>query len=182
MVSHCNRYHLCGKSDSDSSHPDVATDNLLDIEDSVNVVAETNGNAEEDQLDNHRPPETNNNPTWVRFSFFFQSHSTSRDAPWLEILSDFDHCVTDIKTQWEQRGSSFLRRNSFALIGWVLRWHAWRPLCFYFKNFRHIISPKREILYLISASWLLCFFVHMDINTSFHFHTAVKTEQLLCEK
>ncbi|XP_060949086.1 low density lipoprotein receptor adapter protein 1a [Limanda limanda] len=41
---------------------DVATDNLLNIEDSVNVVVETNGNMEEDQLDNHRPLETNNNP------------------------------------------------------------------------------------------------------------------------
>lgn len=44
---------------------DVATDNLLDFEDSVNVVVETNGNVEEDQLDNHRP---NNNPAWVRSS------------------------------------------------------------------------------------------------------------------
>nr|XP_033492082.1 low density lipoprotein receptor adapter protein 1-B-like [Epinephelus lanceolatus] len=43
---------------------DVATDNLLDFEDSVNVVVETNGNIEEDQLDNHRPSETNNNPAW----------------------------------------------------------------------------------------------------------------------
>ncbi|GLD57974.1 low density lipoprotein receptor adapter protein 1-B-like isoform X1 [Lates japonicus] len=43
---------------------DVATDNLLDFEDSVNVVVETNGNVEEDQLDNHRPSETNNNPAW----------------------------------------------------------------------------------------------------------------------
>ncbi|KAA8577784.1 hypothetical protein FQN60_007749 [Etheostoma spectabile] len=40
------------------------TDNLLDFEDNVNVVVETNGNAEEDQLDNCRPSETtttNNN-------------------------------------------------------------------------------------------------------------------------
>ncbi|XP_070777647.1 low density lipoprotein receptor adapter protein 1a isoform X2 [Enoplosus armatus] len=43
---------------------DVATDNLLDFEDSVKVVVETNGNVEEDQLDNHRPSETNNNPAW----------------------------------------------------------------------------------------------------------------------
>ncbi|XP_044028442.1 low density lipoprotein receptor adapter protein 1a isoform X3 [Siniperca chuatsi] len=43
---------------------DVATDNLLNFEDSVNVVVETNGNVEEDQLDNHRPSETNNNPAW----------------------------------------------------------------------------------------------------------------------
>ncbi|XP_010776634.1 low density lipoprotein receptor adapter protein 1-B-like, partial [Notothenia coriiceps] len=41
---------------------DVATDNLLDFEDSVHVTVETNGNIEEDQLDNHRPSETNNNP------------------------------------------------------------------------------------------------------------------------
>lgn len=47
-----------------SSQLDVATDNLLDIEDSVNVV-ETNGNVEEDHLENHRPSETNNNPAWV---------------------------------------------------------------------------------------------------------------------
>ncbi|XP_030268880.1 low density lipoprotein receptor adapter protein 1a isoform X3 [Sparus aurata] len=43
---------------------DVATDNLLDFDDSVNVVVETNGNAGEDQLDNHRPSETNNNAAW----------------------------------------------------------------------------------------------------------------------
>ncbi|XP_031710139.1 low density lipoprotein receptor adapter protein 1a isoform X1 [Anarrhichthys ocellatus] len=40
---------------------DVATDNLLDFDDGVNVVVETNGNEEEDQLDNHRPAENNNN-------------------------------------------------------------------------------------------------------------------------
>lgn len=51
-----------------SSQLDVATDNLLDFEDSVNVAVETNGNIEEDQWDNHRPPETNNNPAWVRLS------------------------------------------------------------------------------------------------------------------
>lgn len=51
-----------------SSQVDVATDNLLDFEDSVNTVVETNGNAGEDQLDNHRPSETNNTPAWVRFS------------------------------------------------------------------------------------------------------------------
>lgn len=51
-----------------SSSQDVATDNLLDFEDSVNVVVETNGNVEEDQLDNHRPSESNNNPAWVRSS------------------------------------------------------------------------------------------------------------------
>ncbi|TKS88646.1 Low density lipoprotein receptor adapter protein 1-B [Collichthys lucidus] len=43
---------------------DVATDNLLDFEDGVNTVVETNGNVEEEQLDNHRPSETNNNPAW----------------------------------------------------------------------------------------------------------------------
>ncbi|XP_034747343.1 low density lipoprotein receptor adapter protein 1a isoform X1 [Etheostoma cragini] len=40
---------------------DVATDNLLDFEDSVNVVVETNGNVEQDQLDNRGPSETTNN-------------------------------------------------------------------------------------------------------------------------
>ncbi|KAK9527204.1 hypothetical protein VZT92_013895 [Zoarces viviparus] len=40
---------------------DVATDNLLDFDDGVNVVVEANGNEEEDQLDNHRPAENNNN-------------------------------------------------------------------------------------------------------------------------
>lgn len=50
------------------SQADVATDNLLDFEDSVNTVVETNGNVEEEQLDNHRPSETNNNPAWVRSS------------------------------------------------------------------------------------------------------------------
>ncbi|XP_061520824.1 low density lipoprotein receptor adapter protein 1a [Phycodurus eques] len=39
---------------------DVATFNLLDLEDSF--VAETNGNV--DQLDNHRTSERNNNPSW----------------------------------------------------------------------------------------------------------------------
>ncbi|XP_055368782.1 low density lipoprotein receptor adapter protein 1a isoform X2 [Betta splendens] len=43
---------------------DVATDNLLDLEDGVHVAVETNGNVEEDQLDNHVPSETNNNPAW----------------------------------------------------------------------------------------------------------------------
>ena len=47
---------------------DVATDNLLDFDDGVNVEVETNGNTEEEQLDNHRPSETNNNPAWVRRS------------------------------------------------------------------------------------------------------------------
>ncbi|KAL6100164.1 ldlrap1 [Pungitius sinensis] len=37
---------------------DVATDRLLDFGDGANVVAESNGNVEEDQ----RPPETDNNP------------------------------------------------------------------------------------------------------------------------
>ncbi|XP_062414662.1 low density lipoprotein receptor adapter protein 1a isoform X2 [Pungitius pungitius] len=37
---------------------DVATDRLLDFGDGANVVAESNGNVEEDQ----RPPETNKNP------------------------------------------------------------------------------------------------------------------------
>ncbi|XP_056877611.1 low density lipoprotein receptor adapter protein 1a isoform X1 [Takifugu flavidus] len=39
---------------------DVTTDNLLDLEDSVKVVMETNGNLPEDQLDNRR----NNNSAW----------------------------------------------------------------------------------------------------------------------
>ncbi|XP_039676032.1 low density lipoprotein receptor adapter protein 1a isoform X2 [Perca fluviatilis] len=43
---------------------DVATDNLLGFEDSRNVVVETNGNGEEDPLDNRRPSETNNNSAW----------------------------------------------------------------------------------------------------------------------
>lgn len=45
----------------------MATDNLLDFEDNVKVTVESNGNLEEDQLDN-RPHETNNNPSWVRAS------------------------------------------------------------------------------------------------------------------
>ncbi|XP_068189248.1 low density lipoprotein receptor adapter protein 1a isoform X2 [Antennarius striatus] len=44
---------------------DVATDMLLDLEDSVNVEVETNGNVEGTPLDNHRPSENNNNPSWV---------------------------------------------------------------------------------------------------------------------
>lgn len=44
--------------------PDVTTDNLLDLEDSVKAVMETNGNLPEDQLDNRRP-EGNNNSAWV---------------------------------------------------------------------------------------------------------------------
>ncbi|XP_030002390.1 low density lipoprotein receptor adapter protein 1a isoform X1 [Sphaeramia orbicularis] len=57
-------------SDSDRSNSpgslkgsDAATDNLLDLVDSVNGL-ETNGNVEEDELDNHRSSETNNNPAW----------------------------------------------------------------------------------------------------------------------
>uniref|UniRef100_A0A8C2XFQ4 Low density lipoprotein receptor adaptor protein 1a n=1 Tax=Cyclopterus lumpus TaxID=8103 RepID=A0A8C2XFQ4_CYCLU len=41
---------------------DVATDNLLDFEDTGNVAAETNESVEEGQLHNQRPSETNNNP------------------------------------------------------------------------------------------------------------------------
>lgn len=44
---------------------DVATDKLLDFEDSVKVVVERNWNFEDNQLDN-RPSETNNNLSWVR--------------------------------------------------------------------------------------------------------------------
>lgn len=57
-------------SDSDRSNSpgslkgsDAATDNLLDLVDSVNGL-ETNGNVEEEELDNHRPSEPNNNPAW----------------------------------------------------------------------------------------------------------------------
>lgn len=42
---------------------DVATDNLLDFDDSENVL-ETNGNVEVEQLDNQPPQESNNNPEW----------------------------------------------------------------------------------------------------------------------
>lgn len=45
----------------------MATDNLLDFEDSAKVTVESNGNSEEDHLDN-RHHETNNNPSWVRAS------------------------------------------------------------------------------------------------------------------
>ncbi|KAK5599630.1 Low density lipoprotein receptor adapter protein 1-B [Crenichthys baileyi] len=41
---------------------DAATEILLDLEDGAKVVVESNGNAGEDQLDNHRSSETNNNP------------------------------------------------------------------------------------------------------------------------
>ncbi|XP_072226641.1 low density lipoprotein receptor adapter protein 1a [Leuresthes tenuis] len=41
---------------------DVATENLLDLEDSVIVMGESNRNMGEDQLDNRQPSETNNNP------------------------------------------------------------------------------------------------------------------------
>lgn len=44
---------------------DVATDKLLDFEDSV--VVERNWNFEDNQLDN-RTSETNNNLSWVRLS------------------------------------------------------------------------------------------------------------------
>ncbi|XP_071382622.1 low density lipoprotein receptor adapter protein 1a [Centroberyx affinis] len=45
---------------------DVATENLLDFEENVDVILETNGNVEESQVDNHRPIENNNNnnPAW----------------------------------------------------------------------------------------------------------------------
>lgn len=48
------------------SQLDVATDNLLDFEDHVNVVVESNGNVEEDQPDNHMHSETSNSPVLVR--------------------------------------------------------------------------------------------------------------------
>ena len=51
-----------------SSHVDVATENLLDLEDSVIVMGESNRNMGEDQLDNRQPSETNNNPALVRSS------------------------------------------------------------------------------------------------------------------
>lgn len=54
-----------------SSQLDVATDTLLDFKDTVNVVVETNGNVEEEHLDNHMSSETNNNPAWVRFFLCF---------------------------------------------------------------------------------------------------------------
>lgn len=49
------------------SHSRVATENL-DLEDGVIVVVESNGHVGEDQMDNHRPSETNNNPSLVCFS------------------------------------------------------------------------------------------------------------------
>lgn len=70
----------------------MATDNLLDFEDNAKVMAESNGNSEEDQLDN-RPHETNNNPSWVRASssplslgvfqiaYFYIYTSTERQQP-----------------------------------------------------------------------------------------------------
>ena len=49
---------------------DVITANLLDFDDHVDVMLETNGNVIEVQVDNHRPSENNNNnnnpPAWVR--------------------------------------------------------------------------------------------------------------------
>ncbi|MEQ2205570.1 hypothetical protein XENOCAPTIV_003748 [Xenoophorus captivus] len=41
---------------------DAATEILLDLEDGVKVVVESNGNTGDDQLDNHRSSEMNNNP------------------------------------------------------------------------------------------------------------------------
>uniref|UniRef100_A0A3Q3CFS4 Low density lipoprotein receptor adaptor protein 1a n=1 Tax=Haplochromis burtoni TaxID=8153 RepID=A0A3Q3CFS4_HAPBU len=52
----------------------VATDMLLDLEKSVNVAVETNGNIGEDQLDNHKQTsESNNNLAWVSPSSRFVS-------------------------------------------------------------------------------------------------------------
>lgn len=53
---------------------DVATDKLLDFEDSVKVVVERNWNFEDNQLDN-RPSETNNNLSWVRLSEYLKTLS-----------------------------------------------------------------------------------------------------------
>ncbi|KAM6959546.1 low density lipoprotein receptor adapter protein 1a [Aplochiton taeniatus] len=45
---------------------DVATGNLLDFEEHVGVMLETNGNVEQCQVDNHSPPEhDNNNTVWI---------------------------------------------------------------------------------------------------------------------
>ncbi|XP_038580146.1 low density lipoprotein receptor adapter protein 1a isoform X3 [Micropterus salmoides] len=57
--SHSERSNSLG-----SLKADVATDNLLDFEDNVNKVVETNGNVADDHLVDHRPSETNNNPAW----------------------------------------------------------------------------------------------------------------------
>lgn len=74
---------------------DVATDMLLDLEKSVNVAVETNGNIGEDQLDNHRQTsESSNNPAWVSPSSRFvcvDCESLTNDpffhTPMLTILS-----------------------------------------------------------------------------------------------
>ncbi|XP_072303814.1 low density lipoprotein receptor adapter protein 1a isoform X1 [Eucyclogobius newberryi] len=62
---------------------DVATDNLLDFDDSGNAL-ETNGNVEAEQLDNHRPQESNNNPEWEiedGLDEAFSSLAVSRSNP-----------------------------------------------------------------------------------------------------
>uniref|UniRef100_A0A8C6WDX4 Low density lipoprotein receptor adaptor protein 1a n=1 Tax=Neogobius melanostomus TaxID=47308 RepID=A0A8C6WDX4_9GOBI len=62
---------------------DVATDNLLDFDDSGNVL-ETNGNVEVEQLDNHQPQESNNNPEWEiedGLDEAFSSLAVSRSNP-----------------------------------------------------------------------------------------------------
>lgn len=51
------------RSHSPASLKDVATGNLLDFDEHVAVVLETNDN-EGCQVDNHRPPENNNNTVW----------------------------------------------------------------------------------------------------------------------
>lgn len=43
---------------------DATTEHLLDLEDSVKAVIQTNGNLPEDQLDTRRL-ESNNNSAWV---------------------------------------------------------------------------------------------------------------------
>lgn len=66
---------------------------LLDLEKSVNVAVETNGNIGEDQLDNHRQTsESNNNPAWVSPSSRFVSVLTVNHLQMTVLsYSDVDH-------------------------------------------------------------------------------------------
>ncbi|CAL1584394.1 unnamed protein product [Knipowitschia caucasica] len=80
---------------------DVATDNLLDFDDHRH---ETNGNAEAEQLDNHRPQESNNNPQWEiedGLDEAFSSLAVSRSNP--QVL-DIGVMPQDWLTQpdWDQ--------------------------------------------------------------------------------
>ncbi|XP_054592838.1 low density lipoprotein receptor adapter protein 1-B isoform X2 [Nothobranchius furzeri] len=80
---------------------DVATQNLLDLEDSVNKVVESTGDVENNQPDNQRASETNNNPALLTSesavrSFFFHGEQDRLDEAFSRLaVSRFNPQILD---------------------------------------------------------------------------------------